>query len=92
MKRRIRDTHEFPYVYKLYDTGGTKRIFKMEIGADSPKEAVKKAGFDYVEDEGGHIELSRKGVGYTNAYINIYFPEDVASSSKPSFVMERVFK
>ena len=53
---------------------------------------VKKAGFDYVEDEGGHVELSRKGAGYTNSYINIYLPEDVASSSKPSFVMERVFK
>lgn len=58
MKRRIRDTHEFPYVYKLYDTGGTKRIFQMEIGADSPKEAVKKAINYLCDSEGGAF---RKG-------------------------------
>lgn len=63
-----------------------------ETGADLPKEAVKTAGFDYIENKGGHVELSRKSSGYTNSYINIYLPEDVISSSKPSFVIERVFK
>lgn len=93
MKKLVnrRKTRDFPYVYNQYDTQGSKRVLQDTIGADSPKEAIKKAGFEWVTESGGHIEMTRKGKGYTNTFINIYLPEDVASNSKPSFVLERVF-
>ena len=91
MKRRIICASEFPYVYKLYDTQGSKRKFIKDIGASSPKSAVKQAGFDNVESNGGHIEYARKGTARTNSFINVYLYNDVESSNKPSFVLERVF-
>lgn len=39
MKRRIRDTHEFPYVYKLYDTGGGA-FRRGAVNSDTVKNAL----------------------------------------------------
>lgn len=80
------------YEYRIYRKGinGNKRQFIMEVSANSMNEAIKKAGFDWVEESDGKIVKSRKGIGYTNSKILVYMPEDVAANAAPEFVFERI--
>ena len=76
-----------PYCYKVYNNQFKPRRFIMSIEANSPNDAIKKAGFDWM-----HTKKTRRGMGYTNTAIYVYAPETVAGgSSRPDFIMERVF-
>ena len=74
------------YNYKLYNTQG-KPICLSEIEANSPTDAIKKAGFENL-----HCVKTRKGVGYKNARILVYEddPSKYDFNVNPLFILERV--
>ncbi|EGO63530.1 hypothetical protein [Acetonema longum] len=79
------------YKYNVYNNYLPNRPHIMTIEANSPAAAVKKAYFDFVLQEGGKVEKTRRGKGYTNTAIYIYLPEQVAAGAGPEWTMERVF-
>lgn len=79
------------YNYNLYDNKYKTRRHIMTIEAASPADAIKKAGFDWIPQDGGKIEKTRRGRGYTNTAIFVSLPETVAAGAGPDWTFERVF-
>lgn len=80
-----------PYAYTVFDNRFSPAKAVMKIGANSPKEAVKIAGFSEVEKGGGKIVKTRRGRGYTNTMIYVYFPETLAANAIADFTFKREF-
>lgn len=81
------------YSYKVYNTQFKPHRYVQDVCAGSPEQAIKKAGFDWVREQGGQIIKSRQGRGFTNSIISIYVPETVNSDTACSadFIMIRYF-
>jgi hypothetical protein len=81
------------YNYNWYHSGWLPHSFLGVISADSPKDAIIKAGLEWVEKEGGLVKKSRQGLGYTNSKIFIYFKSTVCAEKqpqRPDYTFERI--
>lgn len=80
------------YMYQQICNTGDHPVEQGTICANSPEDAIRRAGFDWIRDDGGEIVKTRKGLGHTNAAIYIYESLTVAIGlCKPDFILKRIF-